>query len=34
MQNVKESAQIDTHRGQDAGIENVVWDLHVVIVVL
>ena len=34
MQNVKEGAQIDTHWGQDAGIENIVGDLHVVIVVL
>ena len=33
VQNVKECAQIDTHRGQDAGIKNIVGDLHVVIVV-
>ena len=33
VQNVKECAQIGKHWGQDVGIENIVWDLHVVIVV-
>ena len=32
MKDVKEGAQIDTHWGQDAGVENIVGDLHVVVV--